>query len=335
MKKALLLAFIIPLIGFSQTTRVSTMDGDFLNPLAWSPIGFPQSGDSVVIDHIMTLTTNIYYTAGTIYIRSTGQMVEDATERVFWSDGGNMINEGTIDIHLLGHSLGGYFENYGMMVGIDSIWNQGDFYNDGTMDIYDILNDETSDFDNEGSIDITNNFVNQGEFYNAAQGEVQVNNDFANCNTQTLTAYFENDGIFCIGNNFSNCGGDEMDGTGNYFVGGTAANLGDFVGTFIFHTASGTVVNTGSIDPGVTIIMGSCNLAVGGMQLTETALYPNPTEGIVTGGENGATYVVLDVSGRLMLTGTVENNTIDFSSLDEGIYTIQIGNARAQRIIKL
>ena len=84
MKTTLLLLCSALVFGvYAQTARTSTASGDFLNPLNWSPIGVPASGDQLTINHNMILTTGIYYTAGTITISPGASLMEDATDRDF------------------------------------------------------------------------------------------------------------------------------------------------------------------------------------------------------------------------------------------------------------
>lgn len=331
MKKSLLLFLFLPFIGISQTTRVTVQNGDFMNPLNWTPIGLPTNGDSLVLDHDMIMSNNIWYTDGAIHIRSTGSLIEDATDRSFWIDGGGLYNEGVFTTHLLWLSTG-IIDNSGTMASIDSIWNQSTIINAGEIQVYDILNDQTGDFGNSGRLTVTNNFNNQGVFYNG--NEVSVDNDFSNCNIQSMDAYFENDGVFCIAADMTNCIGDTLDGSGDYYIGGSSSNFGDFIGTFNFYTPSGTIGVPGNIEGGVTVGIGSCSLSIETTELAHLSIYPNPSTGIVTVSINQVEYVIFDVSGRMVLNGKVENNTIDLSSLDEGIYTVQIGNAQAARLIK-
>lgn len=372
MKRILLLSLFIPFLGFSQTTRVSTQDGNFLNPLIWSPIGIPASGDSIVIDHDVVMNSNIYYTAGTIYIRSGGELIEDATDRTLWADGtGSVTNEGTFTTHLLLISPAAKFTNSGNFINIDSLWNQGtvtntnsgnatlfDFWNDqgstftndGVLSnadsllnqgvftnnvdatVYDILNDEMATFTNTGNIQIQNNMNNQG--YATNDQTMVIHNDFSNCNLQTLDAIFENNGQFCIVNDFSNCIDDSLIGTGDYYIGGSSSNFGVFDGSFNFYTPSGTLGITGNIQPGITVAQGSCNLGVSETKDNTILVYPNPVTDLLNVSINNVSYDVYDLSGRVMLTGTVTQNTIDVSSLNKGMYTVVIDNNSVERLIK-
>lgn len=368
MKKLLLIALLLPVLSFAQT-RTSTMDGDFYNPLIWTPIGLPVSGESVVINHSVTMNLDIYYTAGSITINAGGSLIEDATDRSFWADGtGSVVNHGTFTSHLLALSPGASFTNSGDFLNIDSLWNQGtvvntgtatlfDFWNDhtgtftndgvlansdsllnqgvfvnnGTANIYDFLNDELATFNNNSNVNITNNMNNQG--YSNNQAGITLSNDFSNCNTQSMDAMFINDGWFCIANDFLNCAGDTLKGSGNYYIGGLSSNLGVFDGTHTFYTSSGNLNIPGNIQPGVTLTAGSCNLT-----LTENeksfSIYPNPVKEKLTISIKASTYDLFDLTGKKIATGTVDNNTIDMQDVNSGVYILKLDGVASKRIVK-
>ena len=280
MKKVLLLVFLIPVLSYAQTNRTTNQDGDFYNPLIWTPVGLPASGDILTINHAVNMNLDIYYTAGQININSGGSLIEDATPRSMWINGGSLSNAGTYSSHLIWVSSGGSVSNTGTMTGIDSLLVQADFTNNGnaaindlwitvegnlnntgtltntdsmlvqgvftnsgSAGVYDIAVDQQALFDNSGVMDISNNFHSQGLVQNV--GTIDVGLDFSNCNTQTMDAMFESDGVFCIANNFLNCDGDTMAGSGVYHVGNMSTNLGVFSGNFVFNTPTGGLtVNT-------------------------------------------------------------------------------------------
>lgn len=368
-KTLLLLAFIIPLGSFSQT-KTTTADGNFFNPLIWDCICLPANGDNLIINHDVVMNLDIYYTTGTITINAGGSLVEDATERNFWADGtGTLTNHGTFTTHAVLVSPGASLTNTGNMANIDSLWNQGtvtnsgsatlfDFWNDqtgtftntgdlanadsllnqgtftnnGTATVYDFGNDQMATFTNTVDLLITNNMNNQG--YGMNSGGLEIGNDFSNCNTQTMDAMMINDGIFCVTNNFINCIGDTLAGTGDYYIGGSSSNLGVFDGTHTFHTPSGTLGIPGTIEAGVTVTTGACDLSVQTVDADKLRIYPNPTSSFVIVSENDVDYKVFDISGRLVLSGMIKNNTIDFTTLKEGLYTVTIGENGSQRIVK-
>lgn len=335
MKRTLLLFVFIPLLGMSQT-KTTVANGDFYNPLIWDCTCLPASGDSLIINHAITMNTDIYYTAGRITINMNGSLIEDATDRAFWADGtGSIVNMGTFTTHLFLMSPSAQGSNMGTFANVDSVWNQGYFMNMGDFQTYDFLNDETATFHNHASLTVANNMNNQGLFHMNNTGETEVVNDFSNCNTQSLNATCENHGVMCIGNDFSNCTGDTVSGSGNYYVANQSANLGDFIGTFTFHTPSGALdVNTGTVASGVTITQGACNLGLNAEQAEPFRIYPNPTKGDLSLTVNGVMYTMFDCTGKIVKKGVVTNNQIEMDDLHTGLYLLNVDGYGTSRIIK-
>ncbi len=337
MKKLLLIALLIPALGFSQTVYTSTQAGNFLTPSTWSPFGVPMSGDSVYINHAVVMNSNIYYTAGRITINAGGSLIEDATDRSFWADGtGSLVNMGTFTVHLLLASPNTAITNVGLMDGLDSVWNQSSMLmNTGTMNVYDLLNDQTATFHNHSSLNVANNFNNQGFFHMNGDGQTDVANDFSNCNTQTMNAHCENHGTMCIGNDFSNCAGDSLDGSGNYFVAGQSANLGEFVGTFTFHTPTGSLnLNTGTVEPGVTITTGACDLSIAEEQTMVFKAFPNPTMDNIYVTLDGVEYQLIDCTGKVIREGKVKESMIKMDDLRKGLYLLKVDGQPTIRVIR-
>lgn len=335
MKKTLLLALLLPIIGFSQTIRTSTAAGDFINPLNWSPLGLPASGDSIIINHAMVMTTNIYYTAGQITINAPGSLIEDATDRSFWADGdGKVVNSGTFTAHLLLVSPNAEMTNMGNFAGVDSVWNQGLIMNTGTMESYDILNDETATFHQHSSLLVNNNLNNQGYFHMMPSGQTTVMNDFSNCNIQTMDAWFENDGMMCIGNNFTNCIDDTLTGSGAYFIGGSSSNFGVIDGTCEINTSTGTLGVVGTVMPGVTFGTGICELGIDDPKEEALSVYPNPTEGDIYISEDNLEYQLFDITGKIVGNGFVTANKIEMNDLNNGVYLLKLSGETTIRIIK-
>lgn len=370
MKKLLLFALFIPAFTFGQT-RTSTAAGDFINPLNWNPMGVPASGDSLIVNHAMVMTTDIYYTSGRITITPNGSLVEDATDRNFWADGtGSVVNSGTFTTHLLALSPMASFTNNGDFINIDSLWNQGtvinspggyatlnDFWNDQTgtftnsgvlsnadsllnqgsfinntsASVNALLNDQMANFTNNGNLEITSDMNNQGPAFNNAS--MVVYNNFSNCNTQTMDAIFTNNGRLCIANDFLNCAGDTLTGTGSYYVGGLSSNLGVFDGTHIFYTTSGSLDIQGNVQPGVTIMAGTCNLGLESIDM-EFEVYPNPTSANISLTITNVNYELFDITGKVVMQGMVANHTIETRNLRNGIYLLKVEGQETKRIVK-
>lgn len=331
--KTLLLSFLI--IGSSaiaQTTRVSTADGDFLNPFNWNPIGVPASGDHLTINHDMIMTTGIYYTAGTIVVSALGSLMEDATDRDFWVDGtGSLLNYGTFKAHTLLASPNTTVYNYGTFSQLDSVWTQTNLVNIGTMDVYDMLNDEQATFTNEGTLIITHDFNNQGRFENKQWASIDLTHDFSNCNLQNLDAVFRNDGLFCIGNNLANCLGDTLKGIGHYYIGNSASNLGVLDGTATLHTPSGNFAISGNVGSGVTITTGACALDVAESEQEKWSIFPNPAATTIAINTTGD-YAIMSSEGKVVLSGKCEGE-IHIGHLQNGIYLLSM-NGKVQKFMK-
>lgn len=327
MKRALLLLALLPVAGFSQT-RTTISDGNFLNPFVWDCTCIPASGDSVFINHNIVMNSDIYYTSGRITINASGSLMEDGTDRAYWADGtGSLVNFGEFKTHTLLISTSAEMSNSGTMTQLDSVWNQGMVTNTGSMQIYDLLNDETANFVNSETVTIDHDFNNQGYFFIDASASVSIGHDFSNCNIQNLDAVMENDGIVCITNDFSNCGGDTLTGSGDYFVGGAAANLGVFTGTFTFHTPSGTLAVSGTIDPGVSVTTGSCNLQLDQLEAASLKVFPNPTNGTFTVNANEGieSIEVFDLFGRpVFVQVDLMHDKVDANSLPNGYYIVRV-----------
>ncbi|XOV68383.1 MAG: T9SS type A sorting domain-containing protein [Fluviicola sp.] len=334
MKKILLLLTLLPIGAFSQTIN-SVQNGDFFNPFTWDCACIPQNGMTVNIDHDVVLNLDIAYTSGSIIINSGASLIEDATDRAFWVDGtGTLTNNGTFTSHLLLVSPNADITNTGNMPNLDSVWVQGTLTNSGFISALDVLNDETSNFDNQSEVSIANNFNNQGYFYIAPSASVEVGNDFSNCNLQTLYAYMENDGIMCITNDFSNCPDDTLDGQGNYYVGGSSSNLGVFTGDFTFHTPSGTMGVPGTIDPSVTVTSGTCTLGMTEQNEQQVQVAPNPVSDLLQLSIDSGKFALFDITGKMIFSGYFYNGSIDFSSINSGIYLLKINDNKTIRITK-
>jgi len=331
MKRLLLIALLLPLFSFSQT-RTSVTDGNFWNPLTWTPVGLPTSGETVIINHDVVMDLDIWYTAGSITINVGGSLIEDATDRAFWVDGtGSLINNGTFTVNQILVSSGSTLANTGDLANIDSLWNQGTFTSSGVSSIVDFLNDETATCTNTGTMNILNDMNNQGLFINT--NTIDLVNDFSNCNVQTMDALFINDGIFCIAADMTNCIDDTLAGSGDYFIGGSSSNFGVFDGTHTFHTPSGTIGIPGTVESGVTVTTGSCTLELES-GVFDYSFYPNPTTDKIQLSITGANYQLYASTGKLLMDGTIENYQIDLTNLEQGVYILLVEGSTGKRLIK-
>lgn len=334
MKKIILFSTLLSSMSFAQV-QTTTASGNFFNPLLWDCLCVPASGDSLVINHNMQLTASIYYNSGQIKVNASGSLIEDAMDRDVWVDGtGSLINNGTFDCYRL-YVSDGSFTNTSYTVYFDSLWNQGTIVNSGDINAYDVLNDQGGVFTNSGLMTIDHDFYNAGDFYNSMI--ITVANNFVNCNLQTEDAMFVNDGTLCAGNDMSNCLGDTLDGSGTYFIGVDAVNMGAFEGTFFFN-AETSFNQLGTVNAGVTIGTAVCNLAI---KESEQAfsIYPNPANDILNvSTTSNFSYQIFDMSGKLIMANDAKDSRIDISTIAKGIYSITIvdlqGNLSTQKFVK-
>jgi hypothetical protein len=95
-----------------------------------------------------------------------------------------------------------------------------------------------------------------------------------------------------------------------------------------------TWVNFDNFELGVSLVVGIQNTSVA----NNTKVYPNPASDFINIGtkvNEVSTYRLIDVSGKEMLTGFVNNNgRIDVSSLQKGIYLLYMHNSLGTEVIK-
>ncbi|UKN01352.1 T9SS type A sorting domain-containing protein [Paracrocinitomix mangrovi] len=323
-------------VSFAQV-KTTTQDGAFWNPFVWDCTCLPADGDSLVINHNLSLSTGIAYTSGQIKISANGQLSDGANMLSFYINGGSLINEGYLEIDDLLMDAG-FIENHGTAV-MDSVFTRSTTINSGSLTTSSFAHDEGSTFTNAGTITVNEDFNNQGDFIN--NGLMTVNNNATNCNIQTMDAIYTNNGILCIMNDFSNCGGDTLRGSGTIYIDGNSSNLGDVIGSLTINTPSGSFnLNTGTIGMGVTFGTASCG--VGEKELdgksNEIVIYPNPANDFIKTNQNNFNYSIVDLSGRKILAGYTVDGSIDIHSLATGNYILQMfssdGNSVSSKFVK-
>ncbi|MDX2362175.1 MAG: T9SS type A sorting domain-containing protein [Crocinitomicaceae bacterium] len=328
MKRLLLIALVLPTIGYSQIT--TTGSGDYYNPLMWDCFCIPTAGEDMIINHDMTATIGVLVDGGSVLINTGASLTVNPGGTGVWvTNGATFTNNGAFNLEDATFSQGTTVTSTGTIDG-DSLLNQGVFINSGTSTIYDFANDEVADFTNTGLMQIGHNFNNQGLVTN--EDVITVGYDCSNCNTQVLDAMFINNGTMCVTNDFANCPGDTLSGTGEYYIGGLSANNGVFTGTFDYFTLSGTFLNLGVIEPTVNIAtgVGSCFLGLSEEESVNLVVYPNPTTGALklnVEDVNGAISVkVLNVLGQIISEDSFESsNEIDLKIEGiAGMYILEI-----------
>jgi len=71
----------------------------------------------------------------------------------------------------------------------------------------------------------------------------------------------------------------------------------------------------------------------------QISVYPNPANDILfLNGSTNFTYQIFDISGKLIQASSIQNSSIDISTIAPGIYSIKIidtnGNMSTQKFVK-
>ena len=226
--------------GLSATNYMSNQNGNWMNPMTWTPVGIPLPGDNVTINHAVTLDTSFAYTSGTITVNSNGSLTQDSPIRDLWVNGSNasFFNSGFVDVRYLLVSDGGFtnsgnlnaqslanfasFDNTmsGLMNGLDSLYNNGIIDNRGVVNVSTFFNDSTINNYGviQGLVTLVDSMYNKGYFLNDAGAIIYADS----CT---------NDGIFynagrLLFSQFTNLNGN-FDNV-NYMQLGDMTNIGDF-----------------------------------------------------------------------------------------------------------
>jgi hypothetical protein len=91
--------------------------------------------------------------------------------------------------------------------------------------------------------------------------------------------------------------------------------------------------------PGSTLMIDNLNISeqsvsVEEITFTHSAIYPNPTTGVVNilNPENVNQYTVIDLTGKTVQNGILNNGQIDLSKINQGIYLIQLQKENGDRL---
>jgi hypothetical protein len=258
---------------------------------------------------------------GQIIVNASGSLKDGGTDKDIYINGGEFINYGLVELD--GFWLdSGSFTNEGNML-LDSLWTQDISTNSGTIITFDFLHDQLATFQNDGLIEVNNNYSNQGVFLNSSTASLAVSNDASNCNIQGNSSLFDNDGTVCVTGDFINCGADTLTGDGFWFVDGQASNTGDVLENLNMHFNGGAwALNTGNVASTVTIGSDPCYLKIETAQ-HDWILYPNPAKNSVTFSQAFKYATIYDATGKAVMNAS-HSNSIDVSSLENGLYLIQI-----------
>ncbi|HTF05565.1 MAG TPA: T9SS type A sorting domain-containing protein [Bacteroidia bacterium] len=114
MKNVLLSAILaLCVIAPVQATVITSQaNGNATNPLTWDCLCIPLDGDTIVINHAITLDVDYAYTMGGIIVNAGGSVTGDANNRIFGVSGGMFMNYGIISIAYIYQNAGSFW-NYG------------------------------------------------------------------------------------------------------------------------------------------------------------------------------------------------------------------------------
>ena len=328
MKTMLFLTIVCKSFCFGQIITASN-NGNYSDPSTWDCNCVPTDGDSIEINKIVTLDTDIYLTSLGIRVRSSGQLIQDATPRNIWLDGSSKLhNSGTVTVNTLHIGPLASVDNSFKLNCTDSIWNEGYVNSIFTINTPDFNNDVTGYFDINGGVTISNNFNNSGYIYHS--GSILVENDFFNCNNSVGNAITDFSGIFCIMGDMNNCVNDSIYGPGVMSINESSNNYGVIAGSGLYKTANGTFTVLGNFS--ATLGTGTC----GGVGINENTTikmtcFPNPASNQLTVlCDEAGPFKIITITGRVVLEGNLSNKSthIDISMLEMGMYTMRYKNSK-------
>lgn len=115
MKKFLLLLLFFSGWSLSEAqTRTTVANGNATNPLTWDCMCIPAAGNTIVINHHLTLDVDFAYASGSITVNSGASISGNSPNRILAVAGGFFTNHGTVTLANMYHS-GGNFTNNGSM----------------------------------------------------------------------------------------------------------------------------------------------------------------------------------------------------------------------------
>jgi hypothetical protein len=245
MKKSLLTLFILTVAFLSADARIvtTTMNGNATNPLTWNCLCIPMDGDTIIVNHALTLDVDYGYTLGGVQINAGGSVTGNLNTRILAVGGGYFLNNGTVNVAYIYHSAG-TFTNNGTItcprnLGVDVT---AQLQNNGTLNVNDTLGVNTNCvLNNAGTINCPEVAI-AGTLNNS--GTVSGDNLY-NLGTVTHTAgsitlnmSYYNDGASSINSNLSL--GMDLWNSGtfvsNYYISAQSLYNGDTISGFALFT---------------------------------------------------------------------------------------------------
>lgn len=234
---------------FSQSTRTSVANGNWLSPATWDCVCIPMPWDNIVVNHSITLDTSWYSTAS-ITVNSSGTITEGSSLRQWAVTGGSFSNNGYVNISRVSVTGGSFtnndslrinlafyvssvFINNGKIFDVDSFSNDGIFTNNLTANINCTLYSNLDSIVNGGVItafahtnlskSYNNGILNFTDYTNTAIFVNTATVNFSNF-TNTASGTALNKSGFSGTNDFLNVGKFTNEASGTVTVGSDFAN---------------------------------------------------------------------------------------------------------------
>ena len=179
--------------GADAQTRTSVANGLFYFPTTWDCmcVPSPHTGESIVINHTVTLNNAIGVYGGTLTVNASGSLTQNATPRDMhvnnngnvtihgsltidrlWVETGSLDNQGTATIRTFANE--GVLNNGGTVYVADSMYNPGTLINSlgATMNVSTFYN--VNILDNSGQILNVDSMTNSGTLTNGVNGVIEA-----------------------------------------------------------------------------------------------------------------------------------------------------------------
>lgn len=246
MKKVPLLIMMLSFAVVLNARIVNSQNsGNATNPLTWDCLCIPVDGDTIMINHAVTLDVDYAFTMGGIHITSSGSLSGNSPARILGVSGGFLINDGSLDMGYLAHN-GGIFTNN------DTIYVSGSLLIDQAVTLFNndlfMVNDSTfintpSGLHNFGDF-YPGILMNAGTVSNSAPGRISAGR-LLNSGTVTHSSFFP----FDISGSLFNTGTITFNGTA--YVGGNLWQAEQFT-TSAYLRVLGTIYNGDTISGSAT-----------------------------------------------------------------------------------
>jgi hypothetical protein len=289
---ALLLACGLTASAANATVITSAANGNVTNPFTWDCTCIPVDGDTIVIQHALTLDVDYAFTMGSVIIQAGGSVTGNSGSRILGVSGGTFINYGTLNVGYLAHN-GGSFYNYANITVLGSLLidqavtlnNDGTFLvgdtaavntnatliNTSSFNATDLLSDGT--ITNTGNISAFNLFTSgtlthsgtalilQMSLYNIGNatlnGYTEVMGDVLNAENFTVNGYVKTQSLY---------NGDSISGTATFTNNGTISVLNSLYNSEDMNGSGDYCIADSSLNAGnITGTLDICDQTGGGV----------------------------------------------------------------------